>query len=160
MNQTDKLREILKGAPPGGYDAATLREKTGIEKPINAMRSMINTREVAVHGTGRKHTYALEPNWTPSPRLAPRRRRGRKNKSRKGPGTKRPYRRLLKNVTRRVDDDAALRALALENFVAATAQLRTAVRDCVDGADDDPVLSAAIANHDRAARLFHAARPQ
>ena len=66
---------------------------------------------------------------------------------------KRPYRKLLKSVS----GGAALRDLALDNYLAACLHLRTTVGEQVEDVDQNPALAAAITNHDRALKLHAAA---
>lgn len=49
------------------------------------------------------------------------------------------------------------RDLALDNYIGASELLRTALRDQVEGLDDNPMLVAALAQHERAEKLVRAA---
>ena len=70
---------------------------------------------------------------------------------------KRPYRRLLKRMNGNQESASELHALALANYLAASALLRTTVGEQVERVEENMALATAVANHDRARSLYAAA---
>jgi len=84
-------------------------------------------------------------------------RNGKKPAGKKA--VKRPYKRIAqKHAARHNANGADLGALVLDNLLAAAAELRQAIRDQVEGLEEDAVIQSALANLERAEKIHAAAR--
>ena len=164
MSKTAKIRDAL---PPGTeLNRSGMLDATGIpDKKLNAVLYAFTTRgEVLVRDKGGEPHYRIDPDYKrggnqkraakPGPKKAAK---GKKKGVRKN--KRRPFKDLAdRHVGQKKKNEEHLRTLALDNYLAASAELRKTVRDQVDAIESNPVLAAAIAAHERAEALHAAAR--
>ena len=147
MSKTQTIRDALAGGP---LAFRQLHLKIGgDDKKLTDLCCYLRTRGEVKIGDDEDRTITLLKSGG-GKRAAPK---GKKSVGEKA--VKRPYKRLAAKVAR---DGAELPALALDNYVAAGALLRQAIEDGVDDLDGALGIRAALANHDRAEKLFIAAK--
>jgi hypothetical protein len=154
MKKADAIRKALAGGKK--LTLAEIREHAPGIKGSDVNR-LTQRGELIAEGEGHKHTYRLNPDHTPDPTRIDQRK-----KRIKGHMAMRRARKAARSGKTLADIAARLaqpstRDLALDNYIGASALLRTALRDQVDGLDDNPMLVAALAQHERAEKLVRAA---
>jgi hypothetical protein len=165
----DNIRKALTGVSDA-LDAVQIRAITG-ERPGTALAAMVKRDEVIMEGEGRKHTYRLNPDYTPdtAPPVTRRKRKKQRLKGfkdmkrarKKTAGKKNglTYKELAQRARdRKKSNGHGLEALAVENHLAAGVTLRDYLRGNIDGFEDDKVLVNLVDNHERAESLVKAAR--
>lgn len=80
----------------------------------------------------------------------------KRRKKKRAAGHKR-HRKSLRDIARRVRKQPGLHDIATDNLIGAGAMLAIAVRNGVDGIDENPQLRAALENHERAQKIHAAA---
>jgi hypothetical protein len=159
MSKAEKIRQALAGGKK--LTLPEIREHApGLKSSY--LTAMTKRGELIAEGEGHKHTYRLNPDYTPDapPRTHPR--PAKRKKRIKGHMAMKRARKAVRSGKTLADIAARLREpsardLALDNYIGASALLRTALRDQVDGLDDNPMLVAALAQHERAEKLVRAA---
>lgn len=165
MSKTAKIRDALANGP---LPLSQLLEKTGSlgRKSTYDLCCYLRTRdEVTIDASSddpviKLTGHAPPPNRAGNKGKKPAGRRGKhksKNMKRKHK-PKLTYRALREKARQPEANGESLPALALDNYLAAGAQLRLAVNEQVEGAAEDAVLKSALDNHDRAEKLLRAAR--
>jgi len=147
MSKIQSIRDALAGGP---LAFRKLHEAVGgVDKQLRDLLYAYG-REIKV-GKDDDRTVSLKARRSPPP----------KRKKPAGKSAKKTTRRPFKKLADRLassGNGASLRDLVLDNFLVAGAELRKAVRDQVDGVEDDEILMTALANHERAEQLHAAAR--
>ena len=132
---TKKVREALTGVKAPGLSLPAISELIGGRASV---KSMVKTGELVMAGEWRKHTYYLAA---------------------AGNGEIKTMKEVAsKHVSPKPKNGGGLADLALENLIAASESLRAAVRNQVEGAEEDEVLSAALTQMERAERILAATR--
>ncbi len=176
MTQAAKIRDAL----PAGTELtrSQVLDATGIpEKRLDAVLYAFTARgEVLVRPKNGEPHYRIDPDYTRGGKkknvakagerkgakaqkkgAGKRGARGGKKGARKN--QQRPFKDLADRLANRPKKGSErIRDLALENYIAASIELRKAVRDQVDAIESNPVLASAIAAHERAEGLHTAAR--
>ena len=161
MSKTHKIRNALAG---GQLPLSQLLEKTGSlgRKSTYDLCCYLRTRgEVTIDTSSDDPVIKLTGS---KPRSASKKKPGKRAQRSKAP--KRTYKPrkivTLKGIVRKHAGATAstprLSDLAFDNYIAAGVQLRVVIHEQVDGVDEDVVLKSALDNHDRAEKLFRAAR--
>lgn len=154
MKKAEKIRQALAGGKK--LALPEIRERVpGIQSGY--ITAMVKRGELIAEGEGHKHTYRLNPDYAPDAS-----RPAKRKKRIKGHMAMQRARKAARNGKTLADIAARLaqpstRDLALDNYIGASALLRTALRDQVDGLDDNPMLVAVLAQHERAEKLVRAA---
>lgn len=160
MSKTQQIRDVLAG---GKLPLSKLLEKTGLmsRKGTEDLCYYLQTcGEVKIDRSGEEPVIQLTGRRAPPPKRAgakgkkPAGRKAKPVKRRKAAG----YRRIAFKFTKAVRNGHDLNTLTVENFRAAGEGLAAAVRTQVDGVDDNPALAAALANLERAGKIYDAAR--
>jgi len=158
MTLAVKLREALPAGTELNRDG--MSDATGLtgKRLYNQLYAATTRGELLDRDKNGEKFYRLNPDYQRGGHKAkadkPKKVAGKKGKRKYTRKVeKRPYRKLLKSVS----GGAALRDLALDNYLAASALLRTTVGEQVEDVDQNPALTGAIANHDRARTLYAAA---
>ena len=155
MSKADAIRKALAGGKK-----LTLPEIREQVPGINGrdVNPLARRGELIAEGQGRKHTYCLNPDYTPDakPRPAKRKKRIKGHMAIQRARKAGRSGKTLADIAARLAQPSP-RDLALDNYIGASELLRTALRDQVDGLDDNPMLVAALAQHERAEKLVRAA---
>ena len=134
---TKKVREALTGVKAPGLTLPALSELIG-GSAQSSVASMVKTGELVMAGEGRKHTYYLAAASN---------------------GEIKTMKEVAsKHASPKPKNGSGLADLALENLIAAGESLCAAVRNQVEGAEEDEVLSAALTQMGRAQRILAATR--
>lgn len=155
MTKADKLRAAGRTA---GAEGLTSADVTRIAGNPAAICNMTKTGEFTVKKTDAGKRYILDLDYTP-----PKQRKIEKNLpikrgKKKRAARKSAKRKSLREIARRVAAGKPdLRAAATENLIGAGAMLAIAVRNGVEGIEENPSLLAALQNHERAEKLHAAA---
>lgn len=159
MSKAEKIRQALAGGKK--LALPEIRELVpGIQSGY--ITAMVKRGELIAEGEGHKHTYRLNPDYTPDAPPHAHSRPTKRKKRIQGHMTMKRARKAARSGKTLADITARLaqpstRDLALDNYIGASALLRTALRDQVDGLEDNPMLVAALAQHERAEKLVRAA---
>ena len=151
MKKTVMIRDALAG---GALPFRQLHLKIGGDKKkLHYLCNYLRTRgELKIAGDEDRTVTLLRSGGG---KAAPR-------KSKKPAGkkaVKRPYKRLVeKHAARHAANGTELGALVLDNLLAAAAELRQAIKDQVEGLEEDAVIQSALANLERAEKILAAAR--
>lgn len=180
MSDTEKLRAAFAATEEGqSLTTAEIRDATGIADPGPPLTGLAKKKEILKEGERGSYTYRNNPDYAPSKNAAtreaaaeaqtPKRARkkrlkgfkgeAREKKKAKGKREKKKTYRDLAQASREAAPASAggIKAIALENYIAAGASLRASMRANVDGLDEDALLTATIENHERAEAMLKAA---
>lgn len=152
MSKAEDIRLALKG----GKKLTKLQIEGAIGQKIPNIYAALKRNELVSEGSGAERTFRLNPDFGDT---APRRKKtGRKGKSGKRGGGARTIKDVASALLSKPKNGRdRITALALDNYREASAQLRRAVVDQVEGYEHDTVLSGAIVNHQRAEEMALAA---
>ena len=163
MSKTAKIRNALVGGP---LPLSQLLEKTGSlgRKSTYDLCCYLRTRGEVTIDTSSDDPVIKLTGRTPTPKRAGN--KSKKPAGRRGKGKSIKHARkagkivTLRGIARKHIGAPVISLcdLALDNYLAAGAQLRVAIKEQVDGVDEDAVLKSALDNHDRAEKMFCAAR--
>ena len=157
MSAKEKIRLTLSGDKK--LTRREMREAKGVFS-ASALARMVKSGEVIAEGEGHKHTYRLNPDfnrdYVMDPRPTKRKKRIKGHMAMKRARKAARSGKTLADITARLAQPST-RDLALDAYIGASELLRTALRDQVDGLDDNPMLVAVLAQHERAEKLVRAA---
>jgi hypothetical protein len=158
MTLPKQIRETLASGP---IPFRELHEKIGgaDDKLMRACSNLAYKSELTI-GNDEDKTITLKSRRTAPPQgrnSRPGKKSAGKKAKRAGNG-KRPYKRLADRHAGKGANGVGLKDLVLANYLAAGAELRAAVKNEVEGFEDNPVLVAAIAHHERAEQIHDATR--
>jgi hypothetical protein len=154
MKKADAIRKALAGGKK--LTLPEIREHApGLKSSY--LTAMTKRGELIAEGEGHKHTYRLNPDHTLDvTRIDQRKKRIKGHTAMRRARKAARSGKTLADITARLAQPSP-RDLALDNYIGASELLRTALRDQVDGLDDNPMLVAALAQHERAEKLVRAA---
>lgn len=151
MSKADGIRKALKD----GKKLTKAQTEEAIGQKIPNIYAMLKPGELLGEGERGNRTFRLDPDYKPSSSRRKKKQRAQKKSAKTTRKT-----RSIKDVARALLDSPkgnGIADLALDNYREASAQLRRAVVDQVDGYEHDTVLSAALVNHERAEKMAQAA---
>lgn len=155
MTKADKLRAAGRTA---GAEGLTSADVTKIAGNPAAICNMTKTGEFTVKKTATGKRYILNPDYTPPAQRKIEKKLPIKRAKKKRAARKSAKRRSLRDIARRVAAGKTdLRSVVTENLIGAGAMLAIAVRQGVEGIEENPQLLAALQNHERAEKLHEAA---
>jgi hypothetical protein len=154
MSKADAIRKALAGGKK--LTLPEIREHApGLKSSY--LTAMAKRGELIAEGQGHKHTYRLNPDHTLDvTRIDQRKKRIKGHMAIQRARKAARSGKTLADITARLAQPSP-RDLALDNYIGASELLRTALRDQVDGLDDNPMLVAVLAQHERAEKLVRAA---
>jgi len=158
MKKTQRIREHVAAHPD--IDADGISSATGIDLAFVQTICSQRTRagEFIKRVDGDHSFYALNPNYKKHVRRPPRAAKASKANRATKRARKHPPPRVLRDIhvptPGRTTGTTVMRDAILQVYREAGADLRKAVRECVDGVESEPTLSLALAAHQRAEHLL------
>jgi hypothetical protein len=157
MSKAQKIRDALgKLAASEVMPHDQLQEKTGLDDLSVVIGSMLRSGEVIATGKKGERCYRLNPKHTPKRGIDKTLPIKRKKKTRKT--TRKPRQgKTLREIRDEYMRHPPLGKLALDQLIAASRLLRTTVAANVEGLENDPLLTGALQNAERAEAMAEAA---
>lgn len=161
MNKSDKLRAALRadGNKMQRADAVNIVGSSG------GLSNMLRSGELTAQDIDGVAHVVLDPNHKKARKTEkslPIKRRATKKRGHKK--ARKPARKTMRDIANsvaaaRAADQALITGLAIDNMIEAGIALAAVVRAQVDGLEDNPALTAAVEQQERAAKLARAVNP-
>ncbi len=160
MSKANKLREALRERKNRMILAAAIE----IVGSSGGLSNMLKTGEISKEVIDDVTWVVLDPNYTKgkkAEKAMPIKRRVNKNRTHKKARKARKTMRDIANsvAAARAADQALITGLAMDNMIEAGIALAAVVRAQVEGLEDNPALTAAVEQQERAAKLARAVNP-